>query len=113
MNDYIRALRLVVRLQQPDGRFKRVPAEYEIIVPGLERQANFAKDNHADAVALLSTMQRDSKGSSQRRDDASFCVRGVRANLSLRVARESLACRHECYIHSSIIVDHLLASPCL
>jgi len=58
-----RALRLVVRLQQPfrglllqqqsHGGYKRVAAEHEIIVPGLERRINSAKDIQVEIVEIL------------------------------------------------------------
>jgi len=54
MDDYTRALRLIVRLQQPphalllqrepNGEFKRIAAEHEIVVPGIDRRINFARD---------------------------------------------------------------------
>ncbi|KAG8216979.1 hypothetical protein J3R82DRAFT_7285 [Butyriboletus roseoflavus] len=63
MDNYTRALRLVVRLQQPfralllrqqrNGEFKRVAAEHEIVVPGLEFQIDFARDIRADVVEIL------------------------------------------------------------
>ena len=63
MDDYTRALRLVVRLQQPfhalllqqqpNGEFKRVATDHEIIVPGLGHQVNFVRDIHADVVEVL------------------------------------------------------------
>ncbi|KAF8555511.1 hypothetical protein OG21DRAFT_897570 [Imleria badia] len=63
MDDYTRALRLVARLrqpfhalllqQQPNGEFKRVAAEHDIIVPGHERQINLARDIHVDVVEIL------------------------------------------------------------
>ncbi|KAF8137718.1 hypothetical protein EV363DRAFT_1133544, partial [Boletus edulis] len=47
MNDYTRSLRLIVRLQQPfhallleqqnHGEFKRVAADHEIVIPGINR----------------------------------------------------------------------------
>ena len=63
MDDYTRALRLVVRLQQPfhalllrqqpNGEFKRVAAEHEIVVPGLEHRVNFARDIRTQVVEIL------------------------------------------------------------
>ena len=63
MDDYTRALRLVVRLQQPfralllqhqpDGQFKRVAAEREILIRGFNRKINFAKDVHIEVVEIL------------------------------------------------------------
>lgn len=63
INDYTRALRLIVRLQQPfhalllqqqpNGEFKRVATEHEIIVPGIGRQINSARDIHADVTEIL------------------------------------------------------------
>jgi hypothetical protein len=63
MDDYTRALRLVARLQQPfrvlllqqqpNGEFKRVAAEHEIVTPGLERQINFARDIRTQIVEIL------------------------------------------------------------
>jgi DNA-binding XRE family transcriptional regulator len=63
MDDYIRALRLVFRLQQPfhvlllqqqpNGEFKRVAAEHEIVVPGLEHRINFARDVRTQVVEIL------------------------------------------------------------
>ena len=63
MDDYTRALRLIVRLQQPfhalllqqqlNGELKRVATEHEIILPGIERQVNLVRDIHADVVEIL------------------------------------------------------------
>ena len=63
MDDYTRALRLIVRLQQPfralllhqqtNGEFKRIASEQEIVIPGIERRNNFAKDIHTDVVEVL------------------------------------------------------------
>jgi len=57
------ALRLVARLQQPfrgmllqqqlDGGYKRVAAEHEIIVPGLERRISSAKGIRVEVVEIL------------------------------------------------------------
>ena len=61
MDDYTRALRLVVRLQQPfralllqhqpDGEFKRVAAEREILIQGLK--INSARDVRTEVVEIL------------------------------------------------------------
>jgi len=58
-----RALRIVVRLQQPFrglllqqqsyGGYKRVAAEHEIVVPGLERRIGSAKDVRVEVVEIL------------------------------------------------------------
>ncbi|KAF8124548.1 hypothetical protein EV363DRAFT_1132918, partial [Boletus edulis] len=63
MDIYTRALRLVVRLQQPfhalllqqqpNGEFKRVAAEHEIVVPGIKHSINFAKDVRTEVVEIL------------------------------------------------------------
>ncbi|KAF8557900.1 hypothetical protein OG21DRAFT_1494421 [Imleria badia] len=63
MDDYTRALRLVVRLQQPfhalvlqkqtNGEFKRVAAEHEIVVPEIDRRINFDKDIRTEVVEIL------------------------------------------------------------
>ncbi|KAF8137708.1 hypothetical protein EV363DRAFT_1155979 [Boletus edulis] len=63
MDNYTRALRLVVRLQQPfhalllqqqpHGEFKRVAAKYEIVIPGIKRLDNFARDVHTGVVEIL------------------------------------------------------------
>ena len=63
MDDYTRALRLVVRLQQPfhalllqqqpTGEFKRVATEHDIVIPGIERQINFARDVGSGVVEIL------------------------------------------------------------
>jgi hypothetical protein len=63
MDEYTRALRLVARLQQPfrvlllqqqpNGEFKRVAAEHEIVTPGLERRINFARDIRTQVVEIL------------------------------------------------------------
>ncbi|KAF8137592.1 hypothetical protein EV363DRAFT_1122023, partial [Boletus edulis] len=62
MDEYTRALRLVVRLQQPfyallleqqrHGEFRRVAAEHEIVVPGIERAINFAGDVRTEVVEI-------------------------------------------------------------
>jgi DNA-binding XRE family transcriptional regulator len=63
MDDYTRALRLVARLQQPfhvlllqqqpNGEFKRVAAEHEIVAPGLEQRINFAREIRTQVVEIL------------------------------------------------------------
>ena len=63
MDDYTRALRLIARLQQPfhgpilqkqvNGEFKRVAAEYAIVVPGIDRRINFAKNIRTGIVEIL------------------------------------------------------------
>ncbi|KAN0084044.1 hypothetical protein V8E55_007548 [Tylopilus felleus] len=63
MDDYTRALRLVVRLQQPfhalllqqqpTGEYKRVATEHDIVIPGIERQINFARDVGTGVVEIL------------------------------------------------------------
>ncbi|KAF8137715.1 hypothetical protein EV363DRAFT_1131203, partial [Boletus edulis] len=63
MDDYTRALRLAVRLQepfhalllqqQPNGEFKRVAAEHEIVVPGIQSSITLAKDVHIGVVEIL------------------------------------------------------------
>ena len=63
MDDYTRALRLIVRLQQPfhalllqqqlNGELKRVATEHEITLPGMGHQVNFVRDIHADVVEIL------------------------------------------------------------
>ncbi|KAF8122182.1 hypothetical protein EV363DRAFT_1122183, partial [Boletus edulis] len=63
MDDYTRALRLVVRLkqpfhalllqQQPHGEFRRISAEHEIVVPGLDPRINFARDIRIKVVEIL------------------------------------------------------------
>ena len=63
VDDYTRALRLVVRLQQPfhalllqqqsNGEFRRVAVEHEIVVPGLERSINLTRDVRAEVVEIL------------------------------------------------------------
>ncbi|KAF8133315.1 hypothetical protein EV363DRAFT_1133089, partial [Boletus edulis] len=63
MDDYTRALRLVVRLQQPfhtllleqqpNGEFKRVATEHEIVIPGIKRPHTFSKDVHTGVVEVL------------------------------------------------------------
>ena len=62
MDDYTRALRLVVRMQQEfhalllqqqrDGEFKRVGAEHDIVVPGIKRSINFA-DIRTEVVEIM------------------------------------------------------------
>ena len=61
--DYARALRLVVRLQQPfyalllqqqpNGDFRRIAAEHQIIVPGIDHQINFAREVRTEVVEVL------------------------------------------------------------
>ncbi|KAF8554956.1 hypothetical protein OG21DRAFT_1508243 [Imleria badia] len=63
MDHYTRALRLIARLQQPfhalvlqkqpNGEFKRVAAEHEIILPGIDRRVNLAKDVRTAVVEIL------------------------------------------------------------
>ena len=63
MDDYTRALRLIVRLQQPfhtlllqqqpDGEFMRVATEHEIILPGIGHQVNFVRNIHAAVIEIL------------------------------------------------------------
>ena len=63
VDDYTRALRLVVRLQQPfhalllqqqsSGEFRRVAVEHEIVVSGLERSINLTRDVRAGVVEIL------------------------------------------------------------
>jgi len=62
MDDYTRALELVVRLQQPfhalllqqqsHGEFKRVAAEHEIVLPGLRRRISSAKEIRVGIVEI-------------------------------------------------------------
>ena len=62
-DDHTRGLRLIVRLrqpfhalllqQQPNGEFKRVAAEHEIVVPGIDHKINFAKDIRTEVVEIL------------------------------------------------------------
>ncbi|KAF8554954.1 hypothetical protein OG21DRAFT_1439363 [Imleria badia] len=63
LDDYTRALRLIARLQQPfhalvlqkqaSGEFKRVAAEHEIVLPGIDRRINLAKDVRTAVVEIL------------------------------------------------------------
>jgi len=63
MDDYTRALRLIVRLkqsfhalllqQQPHGEFKRIAAEQEIVIPGIDHRINFARDIRIEVVEIL------------------------------------------------------------
>ncbi|KAF8557543.1 hypothetical protein OG21DRAFT_1482210, partial [Imleria badia] len=63
MDGYTRALRMVARLQQPlhalllqqqiNREFKRVAAEHEIVVPGIDPKINFAKDIRTEVVEIL------------------------------------------------------------
>jgi len=58
-----RALQLIVRLQQPfrglllqqqsHGGYKRIAAEHDIILPGLERRINSVKDVRVEVVEIL------------------------------------------------------------
>jgi len=62
MDDYTRALQLIVRLQQPfhalllqqqpHGEYKRVAAEHAIILPGLERRISSAKEIRVGIVEI-------------------------------------------------------------
>jgi len=62
MDDYTRALQLIVRLQEPfhalllqqqsQGEYKRVAAENEIVFPGLERRINSAKEIRVGIVEI-------------------------------------------------------------
>ncbi|KAF8119527.1 hypothetical protein EV363DRAFT_1079731, partial [Boletus edulis] len=63
MDGYTRALRLIVRLQQPfhallleqqpNGEFKRVAAEHEIVIPGIKRPHTFSRDIRTGVVDIL------------------------------------------------------------
>ena len=63
MDGYTRALRLVSRLQQPfhalllhqqsSGEFRRVAAEHEIILQGIEPRINFARDVRSAVAEIL------------------------------------------------------------
>ncbi|KAF8549872.1 hypothetical protein OG21DRAFT_1488212 [Imleria badia] len=63
MDNYTRALRMIARLQQPfhallllqqtNGSFKLVAAEHEIVLPGIDRKMNFAKDIRTEVVEIL------------------------------------------------------------
>ncbi|KAF8137529.1 hypothetical protein EV363DRAFT_1090471, partial [Boletus edulis] len=63
MDEFTRALRLIARLQQPfhalllqqqpHGEFKRVAAEHEIILPGLNHSIKTVRDIHTDVVEVL------------------------------------------------------------
>ena len=63
MDDYTRALRLIIRLQQPfhalllqqqpNGEFKRIGTQHEIVIQGLDRRINFAKDVRTEVVEIL------------------------------------------------------------
>ncbi|KAI9569853.1 hypothetical protein HD554DRAFT_2170850 [Boletus coccyginus] len=63
MDGYTRALGLIVRLQQPfhalllqqqpNGEFKRIAAEHEIVIPGIDRGINFARDMRIEVVEIL------------------------------------------------------------
>jgi hypothetical protein len=62
VDDYTRALQLVVHLQQPfrallleqqsHGEYKRVAAEHEIVLPGLERRISSAKEIRVGIVEI-------------------------------------------------------------
>jgi len=62
MDDYTRALQLIVRLQQPfhalflqqqsQGEYKRVAAEHEIVLPGLERRISSSKEIRVGIVDI-------------------------------------------------------------
>ena len=63
MDDYTHTLKIVARLQHPfhalllqqqsSGEFKRVAAEHEIIVPGIEPKFSFVRDFRAAVVDVL------------------------------------------------------------
>ncbi|KAF8554957.1 WD40 repeat-like protein [Imleria badia] len=63
MDHYTRALRMISRMQQPfhvlilqkqiNGEFKRVAAEHEIILPGIDCRINLAKDVRTAVVEIL------------------------------------------------------------
>ncbi|KAF8555425.1 hypothetical protein OG21DRAFT_1602885 [Imleria badia] len=63
MDGYTHALRLVARLQHPfhalllqkqsNGEFKRVAAEHDIVVPGIDCRINFTKNIHTEVVEIL------------------------------------------------------------
>ncbi|KAF8126389.1 hypothetical protein EV363DRAFT_1174367 [Boletus edulis] len=63
MDDYTRALRLVVRLQQPlhmllleeqpNREFKRVATEHEIVIPGIKCPHTFSRDVQTGVVEVL------------------------------------------------------------
>ncbi|KAF8554959.1 hypothetical protein OG21DRAFT_967167 [Imleria badia] len=63
MDDYTRALRMIARLQQPfhvlvlqkqtNGELKRVATEHEIVLPGIDRRINFARDIRTEVVEIL------------------------------------------------------------
>ena len=63
MDTYTCALRLIVRLhqpfhplllqQQPNGEFKRVATEYEIVAPGLSHQIELTRDVRTEVVEIL------------------------------------------------------------
>ena len=62
-NDYARALRLIARLhqpfyplllqQQPNGEYKRVAVEHEIVVQGLDLRVDLSKDVRIEVVEIL------------------------------------------------------------
>ena len=63
MDDYTRASRLIVLLQWPfralllrqqaNGTFRRTASEQNIVVPGIERRINFAKDIRTEVMEIL------------------------------------------------------------
>ena len=63
MDDYTRALRLILRLQQPfhalllqqqpNGEFRRIATEHEIVMPGIDLQVNFARGMCIEVVEIL------------------------------------------------------------
>ncbi|KAN0084081.1 hypothetical protein V8E55_007585 [Tylopilus felleus] len=63
MDEYTRAFRLIVRLQQPfhalllqqqpNGEFKRIAADHEIVMPGIDPSINLARDIRTDVVEIL------------------------------------------------------------
>ena len=63
MDDCTRASRLIVLLQRPfralllrqqaNGTFRRTASEQNIVVPGIERRIDFAKDIRTEVVEIL------------------------------------------------------------
>ncbi|KAN0084114.1 hypothetical protein V8E55_007618 [Tylopilus felleus] len=63
MDEYTRALRLIVRLQQPfhalllqqqpNGEFRRIAADHEIVMPGIDPSINLVRDIHIKVVDIL------------------------------------------------------------
>ena len=53
MDDYTRAMRLIVRLQQPNREFKHVAAQHKMVIRGLDHCINFTKDVHIKVVEVL------------------------------------------------------------